>query len=163
MLTLLALPVISEATTVERLTLDGLVKKSDSIIVGRVAESKTFWSKDHKVILTTWRLEVAETIKGQASRSMHVTTIGGTIGNLTLHVAGMPVFEEGEDAVVFVEHLGEFSTVVGLGQGKFAVKNDEVANTPSGLEFSDGRGPGALRMRLQSFKNEIKDILASRP
>src|SRR5207249_818169 len=35
---------IAQATTVERLNLDGLVKKSNRIVIGRVRNSRTYWS-----------------------------------------------------------------------------------------------------------------------
>jgi hypothetical protein len=160
---ILLFTVNAPATTVERLTLDGLVRKADSIIVGKVIGSRTFWSGNNSVILTAWSVEVLETIKGPVRRSIEVTTIGGTVGDITLHVAGMPVFETGRNAVVFVEKSGAFSTVVGLGQGKFTVENGEVVNTVGGLEFYDGRAGSPIRMNFESFKNQIQVILSSRP
>src|SRR5207249_7697780 len=127
----------TQATTVERLNLDGLVKKADRIVIGKVRSSRTYWSTNGKLILTNYTIDVQETIKGQAARTVDLTTIGGTIGDLTLHVAGMPVFAKEENAVVFVENTGSYSTVVGLGQGKFTVVNGEVSNNISGLEFAD--------------------------
>ena len=151
---LLFLPIASHATTVERLTLDDLVKKANRIVVGRVNGARTYWAGN--IILTSYTIDVQETIKGQSSHNIEVTTIGGTIGDLTLHVAGMPSFRDGEDAVVFVENTGSVSTVVGLSQGKFAVRNGEVANSVGGLEFT-GRGAGApLKMPLESFKTQIR-------
>jgi len=152
--------VASLATTVERLTLDDMVKKAHIIVQARVRSAKTHWSADGKLILTTYTLEVHETLKGEAIRSVELTTIGGKIGTLTLYVSGMPSFDAGEDAVVFVEKSGRFSTVVGLNQGKFAVRNGEVSNSLSDLAFPDGREGGPpLRMRLQEFKRQIKNRL----
>ncbi len=147
-------PVVSHATTVERLTLDDLVRKAGKIVVGRVNGVRTYWSG--QIILTSYTIEVQETIKGTASRNIEVTTIGGTIGDITLHVAGMPSFQKDENAVVFLENTGMVSTVVGLGQGKFAVRNGEVTNTIGGLDFPDGRKAKPLNMTLESFKNQIR-------
>src|SRR5204862_4379570 len=106
------------ATTVERLNLDGLVKKASRIVIGKVRNSRTYWSSNGKLILTNYTIDVQETIKGQPAPAIQVTTIGGTIGDLTLHVTGMPIFAKDENAVVFVEKSGVYSTVVGLAQGK---------------------------------------------
>src|SRR5262245_6015458 len=133
-----SLSIPAQATTVERLNLDGLVKKSSKIVIGRVRSSRTYWSSNGKLILTNYTIDVHETIKGQAARTLELTTIGGTIGDLTLHVAGMPVFDKDENTVLFVERTGAYSTVVGLGQGKFSVVNGEVSNNTTGLEFPDG-------------------------
>src|SRR5262245_46825420 len=118
---LLSLSTLAQATAVERLDLDGLVKKSDRIVIGKVRSSRTYWSSNGKLILTNYTIDVEETIKGQAARTLELTTIGGTIGDLTLQVTGMPVFARDENAVVFVEKTGAYSTVVGMGQGKFTV------------------------------------------
>src|SRR2546422_455634 len=81
-----------QATTVERLTIENLARKAHSIVQGRVRGSRTYWSSNGKVILTTYTLEVEEAIKGKPGSTLEVTTIGGQIGDLTLHVAGMPAF-----------------------------------------------------------------------
>jgi hypothetical protein len=150
---------LARATTVERLSLESLVKKASSIVQGKVDRSKTFWSADRKVILTTYTIIVDETIKGTPARAIELTTIGGTMGDVTLHVAGMPTFQQGENAVVFVEKSGNFSTVVGLAQGHFVVENAAVSNRVSELQFPDGRPGSSLKMSLQSFKNQIRALI----
>jgi hypothetical protein len=151
---------LSHATTVERLGLEDLVKKARSIVVGKVAGSRTYWSADRKLILTDYTIKVDESLKGQAVQTVEVTTIGGKIGDLQLHVSGMPVFQTGENAVVFIEQSGAYQTVVGLGQGKFTVTNGEVANGLSGLSFPDGGAGEAVKMPLQSFKTRIRSLVA---
>ncbi len=151
---LLTLPI--HATIVKRLDLDGLVSVADTIVVGEVRSSDTYWSRDGRLILTRHTIQVDETLKGLPSGTLEVTTIGGTIGDLTLYVAGMPAFAKGERTILFLEAAGLYTTVVGLGQGKFSVANDFVSNNVSELQFDDGRRPTATRMRLDEFKNEIR-------
>ena len=147
------------ATTVERLDLDDLVRKAGSIVVGKVSHSRTYWSADGKIILTSYTVEVEENLKGGTARSIELTTVGGKIGNVELHVSGMPAFERDERAVIFVEKSGVFKTVVGLGQGKFTVSNDEVSNNVEGLAFPDGRSARNLRMPLATFKRQIRSLV----
>ena len=149
---------ISHATTVERLSLGDLVRKAQKIVIGKVSHSRTYWNDNRKLILTTYTIEVQESLKGQTFRTLEITTIGGKIGDLTLNVVGMPSFEDGETAVVFVESAGGYSTVVGLGQGKFTVTNHEVFNSVTALAFPDGRPGEPLKMPLESFKKEIKRL-----
>jgi hypothetical protein len=149
----------SYATTVERLGLEDLVKKARRIVVGTVTGTRTYWSADGKFILTDYTIEVDESIKGQATRRIAVTTIGGKIGDLELHVSGMPVFHQGEAAVVFIEQSGAYQTVVGLGQGKFTLDRGEVRNRLVGLSFSDGRPGNPLQMPLATFKAQIRTFL----
>ena len=151
----------SYATTVLRLGLEDLVKRANVIVVGKVSGSRTYWSTDGKLILTDYTVDVDESIKGQAQRSIAVTTIGGKIGDLELHVAGMPTFQKGENAVLFIEQSGAYQTVVGLGQGKFTVSNGEVANSVGDLAFPDGRPGNPVKMPLQNFRTQIRTILSN--
>ncbi len=147
------------AATVLRLDLDGLVSTAQTIVVGKVRDSDTYWSADGRLILTRHTIEVAETLKGFNDETVEITTIGGTIGDLTLYVAGMPVFEPGEDTVVFLEAAGPYRTVVGLGQGKFTVADDFVSNSVSSLEFADTSPGRVTRMQFARFKNAIRERL----
>ena len=150
----------SNATTVERLGLADLVKKARTIVVGKVAGSRTHWSSDGKLIVTDVTIDVGESLKGTTtSRRIAVTTVGGKIGDLELHVSGMPSFQPGEDAVLFIEQSGTYQVVVGLGQGKFTVTNGEVVNAIGGLAFPDGRPGSPLKMPLQTFKDQIRSFL----
>lgn len=150
-----------QATTVQRLDLDGLVSIVHEIVVGKVSDSETYWSSDGRLILTRHTIEVAETLKGPAGRTLVITTIGGTIGDETLYVAGMPVFRPGEDTVVFLEASGPYRTVVGLGQGKFSVADGFVSNNVSSLEFTDRGLPRQTRMPFDVFKEVIRQNLLS--
>jgi hypothetical protein len=98
--------------------------------------------------LTTSTVEVQETLKGRATRTLELTTIGGTIGDLTLVAAGMPTLQTGEETVLFVEEVGTFKTIVGLSQGKFSVTNGEVSNPVA-----------HLKMHLTEFKQQIRSRL----
>jgi hypothetical protein len=147
------------ATTVQRLELHDLVQKAQTIVVGRVTSSRTYWSTGKKFILTDYTIEVDESIKGRGMRTIAVTTVGGRIGDVELHVSGMPAFQKGENAVLFIEQSGAFQTVVGLGQGKFTVMNGEVANSIGGLSFPDGLPGKPVKMPLATFKTQIRSFL----
>jgi hypothetical protein len=147
------------ATTVQRLSLEDLVKKARHIVAGKVLASRTYWSDNGKLILTSYTIDVDENIKGQSARSIEVTTIGGKIGDVELHVSGMPSFAKGENVVVFTEPSGRYEVVLGMGQGKFAVENGEVSNHVADLSFPDGRPGQALKLPLETFKNQIRTII----
>jgi len=151
------------ATTVERLGLEDLVKKAQTIVIGKVTGARTYWSTDKKFILTDYTIEIDESMKGQAARSIAVTTIGGKIDDLELYVSGMPSFQKGENAVVFVEQSGAYQTVVGLGQGKFTITNGEVANSVGDLSFPDGAPGRPVKMPLQTFKTQIRNFMNRQP
>lgn len=149
-------PAVTEATTVERLTLEDLASRSQTIVQGTVRGSRSYWSPDGKLILTNTTIEVSESIKGQSARSVEVTTVGGRIGDTVLHVGGMPTFLPGESTIIFTQRSNGYVTVLGMSQGKFTVANGQVANSPSELSFPDGRPARITRMSEQTFKNEIR-------
>ena len=156
---LVCLPSSTQATTVERLSLEDLAARSQSIVQGVVRGSRAFWSPNGKLILTSTTLEVTESLKGQSARTVEVTTVGGKIGDTVLHVSGMPAFLPGESTIVFVERANGYLTVLGMSQGKFTVANGEVANSPSELSFPDGRPVRTTRMPVQAFKTEIRAMV----
>ena len=146
----------ANATTVRRLSFADLVNKAEVIVAAQVIDSRTYRTGDGKLILTSYTVQVGETIKGNASPTVTITTIGGKLGNTTLRVSGMPQFENGENAILFLEHSGAYTTVVGLGQGKFRITNGEVSNMVTGLSFSDGGTAGPIKMTADEFKRQIK-------
>jgi hypothetical protein len=149
-----------QATTVQRLTLDDLVRKAHHILAGKVRQSRTYWSSNGKLILTDYTIEVDERIKGDSPRLFRVTTIGGKLGTMELHVSGMPSFRNDESVVLFTEPSGSYEVVVGLEQGKFNVENGEVFNEVGTLSFPDGRPGKPLRLPVETFKKQIRTILA---
>lgn len=147
------------ATTVERFSIEELSLRSQMIIQGVVRGSRSFWTADRKLILTATTFEVTESIKGQAVRIVEVTTVGGQVDDTVLHVSGMPSFTAGENVVLFMERSGIYTTVFGLGQGKFTISNNAVVNSVADLNFADGAPPRETRMPLQSFKNAIRTAI----
>ena len=155
-LTVCSLSLSLKAATVVRLDLDGLVQASHTIVLGAVESSEPYWTPDGRLILTRTTIRIGETLKGTDGRTIEITTMGGTIGDTTLHVAGMPVFFPNEEAVVFVEDTGAYRVVVGLGQGKFSIGGGMVANNISNLEFAGGAKASTTRMSLELLLTEIR-------
>lgn len=144
------------ATSVQRLSFDELVLKAQTIVEGSVIDAQTYRSPDGKLIFTRYTVNVEESLKGSPAKTVIVTTVGGRIGNTVLHVSGMPVFQSGERAVLFLEQAGAYTTVVGLNQGRFTLSNGEISNGVTGLSFAGG-GPGRpLKMPLDEFKRQVR-------
>jgi microcompartment protein CcmK/EutM len=145
-----------QATSVQRLSFEELVAKSQAIVQGSVVSTKTYRSSDGKLILTSYTIQVSESLKGSPGKTVTLTTVGGRIGNTVLQVSGMPVFQPGENAVLFLEQAGPYTTVVGLNQGKFTVANGKISNSVAGLSFPDGGYGSPVRMPLDEFKRQVK-------
>jgi len=145
-----------QATSVRRLSFDDLISSANSIVEGSVVSSNTYRSSDGKLIFTSYTINVQESLKGSTPQLVTVTTVGGRVGNTILHVAGMPVFQPGDRAILFLEQSKSYTTIVGLNQGKFAISNGEVSNSISGLSFPDGAAGKSVKMPLDEFKKQIK-------
>ena len=145
-----------QATSVRRLSFDDLIATAHSIVEGNVVSSNTYRSSDGKLIFTSYTIHVQESLKGSTQQTVTVTTVGGRIGDTILHVAGMPAFQPGDRAILFLEQSKSYTTIVGLNQGKFAISNGEVSNSVSGLSFPDGVAGKSVKMPLDAFKQQIR-------
>src|ERR1700681_1596546 len=97
-----------QATSVRRLNFDDLIASAHSIVEGSVVSSNTYRSSDGKLIFTSYTINAQESLKGSIQQTVTVTTVGGRIGNTVLHVAGMPVFQPGDRAILFLEQSKSF-------------------------------------------------------
>ena len=115
----------ASATSMVALSQDQMVDASTAVVHGVVTEVWT--EEDTKgVVWTRAQVEVRETYKGDtAVKAYIVDQIGGRFGGNTTGMAGTARFSIGEDAIFFLETLGNGrTTTVGLSQGKFTTRMD---------------------------------------
>lgn len=103
-----------------------LIERADTIAVVDVASVHAAWDDRHERIVTTAELTVVESWKGLAAPATRVVVSqpGGTVGDVTMTVFGLPPFSRGERALVFLHGPLDQAGVVGLAQGKRAVRPD---------------------------------------
>ena len=134
---LLAAPPAAQASVILPMTLEELTTASERVVYARTVSVETRLAPDSpataggtaaatrsRMIETVARLEVIDTAKGRAANELIVVVPGGTIGDLTLRVDGVPSFVPGETSLVFVDERGR---VVGGPQGKMAVVGGRVS------------------------------------
>jgi len=112
------------ATSVLKLSLQELTKKSDSIVMARVDDAVASWDAGHKEIYTYITLSVLQGVKGnKGATTITLRQLGGTVGNIASIVPGMPSFRKGEEVVVFLtqKDAAGYPWVMGLEQGKYSV------------------------------------------
>jgi hypothetical protein len=139
--TLLAFSVTSaEATLMKYLEIEDLARLSSEVIRGQVVSTKIYWDDKHQHILTGVRVQVNDCYKGKAQRGATVTLtqLGGTLDGITMDYSGRPTFRVGENVVVFARpNQYNDLLVVGLKQGKLAVRGDEAVRELGGVSFVD--------------------------
>jgi hypothetical protein len=120
---------MARATSVLAPSFDELIAKAEIIFVGDVVDRRTVWeeSRDGRRIVTLVTFDVARVLKGQVGLRTQLRFLGGTIGDRTLEVSGMPEFRVGDRDVLFVlPGRNAASPLVGFWHGRFRVVRDEA-------------------------------------
>ncbi|HSQ59100.1 MAG TPA: hypothetical protein VLT84_01485 [Acidobacteriota bacterium] len=159
------------ATTVEKMSLRDLAKKSEAIALARV-EDQTARYDTNKEIYTYITLRVLDPVKGpKADDLITIRQLGGTVGTIASIVPGTPSFRNGEEVVVFLtkNDAAGYPWVMGLQQGKYTVSTDDqgrknVRNEIDGLTLlSPGGKPSetesGVTQPLQAFLDGLRTQL----
>jgi hypothetical protein len=102
-----------------------IVGQSQIIAYGRVIDAVPEMSFDRKHIDTVVSFEVGTYLKGGAGETLTFRVPGGQIGRYRSILVGAPVFESGDEAVLFLRQRdGGTPYVFGLNQGVFRVARD---------------------------------------
>jgi len=110
---------------VEVMSLADLINKASTILQGKVSKVEPHWNKDQTMIYTSVTVSVGSYLKGgNAARDVTIEVPGGTVGEISLWVSDTPVFEEGQEVILFLRE--EYFQIVGWFQGKFTVVDDVV-------------------------------------
>ena len=84
----------------------GLAKGASRVVVATVGEVSAKWeTNEHgdEIIVSDVTLHVEEALKGAAAKSLAMSMMGGTVGDITLEVSSLPSLKRGERAVFFLE------------------------------------------------------------
>ena len=132
LLLLLAAVPLAHATTVVPPSFPELVAKADAIYRGRVTsvEARRVDRADGggQVIKTFVTFTVERVLKGGERAEVVLEFLGGTVGDETLSVSGMPTFAVGQREIVFVRRNGvQFCPLVAMMHGRYHVKHDNAA------------------------------------
>jgi len=116
----------ASASLILALDLPTLVTRADQISVVDVVSSKAAWNAEHDRIVTTVDVTVVDCWKGTAAPGSHLQIVqpGGTVGELTMRIDGLPHFDPGERALLFLRGKAERTSVVGMAQGKRPVSRE---------------------------------------
>jgi hypothetical protein len=137
----LLVPRPAAPTTVIAPTFDELVAQAEIVVLARVVALRSAWteSRSGRTIVTDVTLSIDRTLKGPVFVQRSLEFLGGTVGDDTLEVSGMPAFHVGDRDVLFIRDSGRpVSPIVGFAYGRFRV----VRDTATGVErvrTHDGR------------------------
>lgn len=163
--TWIALPLSASATTARALSLSDLAASSEVVVRGQVEGTEAEWHGEY--IVTRATLRVDECLAGDCGETVEVVQVGGTVGDITMEVAGSHLLDAGDEVVVFLRpNAGVDGLVpVGMAQGVFYAQpgsdvlsrhlEDIVLIAPEGLVQGIGEVPAsydALRGHLVELR-----------
>ncbi len=152
------------ATTLEQLSLDGMIKQSTSIVRGRLNSPRGAMAGT--MIYTFYQLQVTETLKGSLSGQTQVAVPGGVAHGLRQVIAGAPEIVPGAEYVLFLwTSRSGITQIIGLSQGLFALQKDAsgalVLYRPASNEMMVSSKTGkavqdqSVTMTLSALKSRI--------
>jgi hypothetical protein len=163
------------ATVTVPMRFESLVADAASIVRGEVVDVRSEWRqlRGEQVIVTVVRFKVERVLKGSASPIETLELLGGSIGETTMAVPGMPQFAVGDRDLLCLERTGTRLPVMGASQGRFRIITDRSGRDR--VVFNDGRpvantnqiGRGAVLvstapmapMTLDGFESTIEQEL----
>ena len=151
-----------------------IVAAADTIVVAEAIDSRSEWvtTGQSRVIVTRITFRVAETLKGTERLLLPLEFLGGTVGNVRQDVSGVPTFDIGDRAVLFVTGTRAASPIVGHSQGWFPI--NVAPNGTEHVTLSDKRAFSAVNqigspitvssvpiptMTLSAFQARIEDVV----
>ncbi len=90
------------ATSMLPMFLDDLTASSQAVVHGKVLAVRTEWDEDHRWIYTVYTVEPAEYVKGNLGTAFELREPGGEKDGMILHVPSVPVFQVGQEVLLFV-------------------------------------------------------------
>lgn len=135
---------VAGSTTVIPPTFDALVSDARTIFVGEVTDQRAYWvsTPQGRAIRTQVVFKVEDVWKGSAGAVTQLDFLGGTIGETSMEVVGMPAFRVGQRNVLFVATERAVSPLVGFMHGRMRVERD--FNGVDRVRTNDGRSLGAI-------------------
>jgi hypothetical protein len=128
---LFALAPLARATSVIPPSFPELVHEADGIYRGRVTDiqARRATAPDGTAIIKTHvTFTIERTLKGPARRELTLDFLGGTIGDESMSVGGMPKFTLGSTEYVFVQRNGvQFCPLVAMGHGRYRLTRDNTS------------------------------------
>jgi len=159
-----------QATTLQQLTLDDMIRQSTAIVRGQV--QPTYSDLRGSVIYTHYKVQVSEVLKGTVVANIDLAVPGGAIASRTQIFAGAPSLATGQEYVLFLwASKSGLTQVIGLSQGLFAVTTNSsgapmVVRAAATERMLNALGQTVadsdINMLLSDLRTRILNVLSGR-
>ncbi len=154
----------SQATTLQKLTNDDMIRQSTSIVRATVTGSYT--AAHGQDFYTFYQLQIVETLKAGRIAIKEVAVPGGVVKGVRQLAPGAPTLEAGQQYVIFLwTGRSGMTQVIGLSQGLFRVMQNDLNETvlvrgPADALMLDAQGrvvsDKGVTMKLSDLKAQIQ-------
>jgi hypothetical protein len=165
-------------------TFEVLVAEAEVAIEGEVVavRSEMAEHQGRPLVYTYVTIRVLDSMKGAPDQTIELRMLGGTVGDFTMQVSGVPKFRAGDHDLFFIVGNGSyFCPLVGVTHGYYPIGTDEVDGTPvvrrsngeplataADVEEPLERGASSARaetgrgraMKLDDFKRRVREEVA---
>lgn len=113
----------ARATTFANLSVEQMTDASSRIVQGRVQEVWTEVDTDGEVVWTVARVAIDDVLKGSTdNHEVVVSSMGGSFGDLSLHIEGQALFSTDEEVLLFLTKIGDRVVPVSKFLGKYTLR-----------------------------------------
>ena len=116
----LAVPA-AQAAIAQAASFDEKVDHAAAIILGKCVKTEARYDPTGRWIVTYATFDVEESIKGNASGQVTIVTPGGSVNGIHQETSGIPVFQKGDEHVVFLRNTRIGLTPLYFDQGTYNV------------------------------------------
>ncbi len=178
----LSLPATVESTTLLLVDLERMSQEATLVVLGHVAWDAAVEKGQVGDIYSYTGIEVTRCVAGDCPKTLVLKHRGGTVGDLTLVIPGMPGFETGQEVLLFLRPEPEGETdrysVFGMAQGHFLVTEDPDTTIKTATQMIEGvsfatigtqggivleKSPGPIVMELESLTAKIRKLRTGLP
>ncbi len=162
----------ADATILIKKNLAQLAAESERVVIAEVGVQRGAYAKGTRVIFTYTQLNVVSTLKGENTGTLELAEVGGTVGNITTVVVGMPRFAEGERVLLFLKKdvlgqwrthgcvQGRFDVIDNLATGERLVKLDPAMPHVHREYFATEADPQPRAVTLEEFAAKLRELVA---
>jgi len=166
---------VASATVLVPAEFREIVAGSEVIAYARIIDVRPEWAEGRRWIDTVVTADVMSYFKGGDERTVTFKVPGGTLGRYRSVFVGAPVFERGDEAVLFFKPRdGETLNVFGVNQGVFRVRVDErtgqrmvvppvMATGPAETPQAVTRGAAERKpLPFAEFGARVREVMAAK-
>jgi hypothetical protein len=135
-LSLTCVGITCRAASFERLDFDQITTGAEQIFFGTLGSASSMYTSPREIV-TDFRFVDVEILKGDLSDpSPKIRMLGGTVGDISLTIAGAPTFVSGKRYLVFIARNGKvmFPTLGGP-QGIFEARLDAASGETTMYDY----------------------------